>query len=426
MTRSIGSLFHNGWLTNCVFWHTKQSTVKAPAYLIELCKPVAESESRHCSRLSSTGDLLVPRTNTSFADRAFAYAGPRASPRLVDCSVPQGSVLGPQGFIAYTEDLAELIEEHLLGHHMYADDTQLIAHLTINAIPSVATRLQNSIEAIQVWCNSRRLQLNPTKTELIWFGSKTNLKKIADLNLNLYIGLDIIKPVNVVRDLGVYMDSELSMKHHISTVVRACFFHLRRLKSIRRILGADVTSGLVSAFVTTRIDYCNSILAALPQSSIDPLQRVQNAAARLITGTGTREHITPALRSLHWLPVKFRLTFKLCVLMHLVHIGRAPTYLSDMVMATADLPSRGRLRSSNTFRYELPILKRKFGERGFSYAGPKAWNNFLFALQELTDTCTFKRQLKTHICLHWHIHNFVEAPLVTLSVNGVWNNDNVM
>ena len=332
---------------------------------------------RFCVRggaLGWFGSYLSNRTQT------YQVKDQQSSPRLVDCSVPQGSVLGPQGFIAYTEDLAELIEEHLLGHHMYADDTQLMAHLTINDIPSVATRLQNCIEAIQVWCNSRRLQLNPTKTELIWFGSKTNLKKIADLDLNLYIGPDIIKPVNVVRDLGVYLDSELSMEHHISTVVRACFFHLRRLKSIRRILGADVTSGLVSAFVTTRMDYCNSILAALPQSSIDPLQRVQNAAARLITGTGTREHITPALRSLHWLPVKFRITFKLCVLMHLVHIGRAPAYLSDMVTATADLSGRGRLRSSNTFRYELPLLKRKFGERSFSYAGPKAWNDLPFAL----------------------------------------------
>ena len=208
------------------------------------------------------------------------------------------------------------------------------------------------------------------------------------------------QPVNVVRDLGVYMDGELSMEHHISTVVRACFFHLRRLKSIRRILGADVTSGLVSALVTTRMDYCKSILAALPQSSIDPMQRVQKeAAARLITGTGTREHITPVLLSLHWLPVKFRITFKLCVLMHQARIGRAPAYLSDMVTATADLSSRERLRSSNTFRYELPLLKRKFGERSFSYAGPKAWNDLPFALQELTDTCTFKRQLKTP-CLH--------------------------
>ena len=201
----------------------------------------------------------------------------------------------------------------------------------------------------------------------------------------------------MVRDLGVYLDSELSMEHNISTVVRACFFHFRCFKSIRRILGAEVTSGLVSAFVTTRMDYCNSILAALPQSSIDPLQLVQNADVRLITGTGTREHITPALRSLHWLPVKFRITFKLCVFMHLVHIGRAPAHLSDMVTATADLSSQERLRSSNTFRYELPLLKRKFGERSFSYAGPKAWNDLPFALQELSDTCTSKRQQKTHL-----------------------------
>ena len=137
--------------------------------------------------------------------------------------------------------------------------------------------------------------------------------------------------------LLLYLDSKLSMEHHISTVVRACFFHLCRLKSIRQILSADVTSGLVSAFVTTRMDYCNSILAALPQSSIDPLHRVQNVAARLITGTETRENITPVLRSLHWLPVKFRITFKLCVLMHLVHIGRAPAYLSDMVTAATDM-----------------------------------------------------------------------------------------
>ena len=87
----------------------------------------------------------------------------------------------------------------------------------------------------------------------------------------------------------------------------------------------------------------------------------------------------------------------LILLMHLVHIGRAPAYLSDMVTVTADLSGRGRLRSSNTFRYELPLLKRKFGERSFSYAGPKAWNDYPFALQELTNTCTFKRQLKTHL-----------------------------
>ena len=165
------------------------------------------------------------------------------------------------------------------------------------------------------------------KNRTIWFGSKANLKKMVDLDLNLYIGADVIKPVSVVRDLGVFLDSELFMRHPINTVVRSCFFHLRHLKSVRRILGAEVTSGLVSAFVTTRLDYCNSVLAGLPQSTIDPLQRVQNAAARLVAGTGTRDHITLVLRSLHWLPIKFRIIYKLCVpglLLTCYQGGRSP------------------------------------------------------------------------------------------------------
>ena len=136
-------------------------------------------------------------------------------------------------------------------------------------------------------------------------------------------------------------------------------------------------------FLSRQSIHCNGSRMRPPDSSLAP------------------EHESTSLLrfrvDLHWLPVKFRITFKLCVLMHLVHIGRAPAYLSDMVTATADLSSRGRLRSSNTFRYELPLLKRKFGERSFSYAGPKAWNDLPFALQELTDTCTFKKQLKTHL-----------------------------
>ena len=170
-----------------------------------------------------------------------------------------------------------------------------------------------------------------------------------------------------------------------------------RLGSVRRILGAEVTSGLVSTFVTTRLDYCNSVLAGLPQSTIDPLQRIQNAAARLVAGTGTRDHITPVLQNLHWLPIRFRIVYKLCVLMHLVRVGRSPAYLSDMMTSVANLPGRERLRSSCSFRYKLPRLKLKFGERSFSFSGPKAWNSLPSNLQELTNTDTFKELLKTHL-----------------------------
>ena len=141
----------------------------------------------------------------------------------------------------------------------------------------------------------------------------------------------------------------------------------------------------------------DKLLSQLYGSTIDPLERVQNAAARLVAGIGTRDHITPVLKSLHWLPIRLRIQYKLCVLMHQVRIGRSPAYLADMMTATADLPGRERLRSANSFRYETPKLKLKFGERAFSYAGPKAWNSLPSNLQELMNTDTLKKQLKTHL-----------------------------
>ena len=104
-----------------------------------------------------------------FSDQTQTYQvkHQQSRPRTVDCSVPQGSVLGPQKFNAYTEDLANLIDDHHLDHHMYADDTQLIEYKTASDIPNAIMKLQNCVESIHQWCRSRRLQLNPAKTELI-------------------------------------------------------------------------------------------------------------------------------------------------------------------------------------------------------------------------------------------------------------------
>ena len=102
-------------------------------------------------------------------------------------------------------------------------------------------------------------------------------------------------------------------------------------RQIRRVVGIEVTSQLVSVFVLSRLDYCNSLLAGLPSTTVKPLQRVQNAAVRLVLNLGLRDHVTPGLQQLHWLPVEHRITFKLCMLMHLIHIGRAPRYMADSV-----------------------------------------------------------------------------------------------
>ena len=124
-------------------------------------------------------------------------------------------MLGPQGFIAYTEDLACLIDRHELGRHLYADDAQLIGSARPAEINVSIDRMQQCIEDIHRWCASRRLQLNPSKTEVIWFGLRTNLKKNLDMDLALHVGTDVIQPAKVVRDLGVLLDQQLTMRQHI-------------------------------------------------------------------------------------------------------------------------------------------------------------------------------------------------------------------
>jgi len=110
--------------------------------------------------------------------------------------------------------------------------------------------------------------------------------------------------------------SQLSMKHHVAKVAASCHYHLRRLRQIRRCVGKEVTIRLVLALVISRLDYCNSLLVGLPQSTLAPLQRVQNAAARLVFELGARDHVTASLIQLHW-----RIQFKLCCIMHYVFYG---------------------------------------------------------------------------------------------------------
>jgi len=121
------------------------------------------------------------------------------------------------------------------------------------------------------WCASRRLQLNTDKTEAIWFGSRAYIDKLSSQDRTLTIGETTINATDVVRNLGVLLDSQLSMKQHVAKVASVCFYHIRRLRQIRRRVGQEVTTRLLLAMVTTRLDYCNSLLAGLPQSTLEPL-----------------------------------------------------------------------------------------------------------------------------------------------------------
>lgn len=176
-----------------------------------------------------------------------------------------------------------------------------------------------------------------------------------------------------VKSLGVIMDSSLNFNKQIGAVVKGSFFSLRSIAKVKHFLSSKDLEIVVHSFISSKIDYCNSLYIGLSQTMLVHLQLVQNAAARLLTGVRKRDHITPVLQSLHWLPVKFRIDFKILLFVYKALSGLAPQYISDLIIPYS--PARV-LRSSDQRRLKVPRshLKSK-GDRAFSVVGPKLWNS---------------------------------------------------
>ena len=250
------------------------------------------------------------------------------------------------------------------------------------------------------WMASHRLKLNQQKTEFLWIGSWNTLSKLPNGGPQLVLESCTVPVSGEARCLGVIIEPDLSMKRHVQTVSRACFYQLRQLKSIRHSVDSETASTLVHAFVTSRLDYCNSLLAGCPKVVTDVLQKVQNAAARLLTGSSRRQHGIQQImhQKLHWLNITDRIRFKLCLIVYKSLHGLSPRYLSELVTPVAGSEYRHRLRSATHGDLVIPEARlTTYGHRSFSYAGAKAWNALPNHLKDHSLTLdAFKRGLKTH------------------------------
>jgi len=157
------------------------------------------------------------------------------------------------------------------------------------------------------------------------------------------------------------------------------------------------TTRISFLFFFSRIDYCNSLLAELPASTLAPLQRYQNAAARLVLNLKSSDHITPALIELHWLPIKYRVIYKICLLVHKSLSPTAPSYLRELFVTLSNISSRPLLRSSSSTDLLIPATRLQFGDRAFAVAGSRQWNLLPSQIRTISDIGTFKSKLKTHL-----------------------------
>ena len=172
------------------------------------------------------------------------------------------------------------------------------------------------------------LKLNDNKTELMLVTSKRS-KHLHSLPTSITIGNAQIPFKQSVKNLGFTLHCHLTMNAHVTNIARTCYFELHRLASIRRFLTSTAT--LLSAFVLSRIVYCSSLLFGSTHDLTSHLQRIQNYAARLILCLPMSSSITTHLKSLHWLPVKVRSTYKIACLCYHCNSSTAPSYVADML-----------------------------------------------------------------------------------------------
>ena len=201
-------------------------------------------------------------------------------------------------------------------------------------------------------------------------------------------------PAKSARNLGVIFDKNSTLRSYISVVSNSCFYHMRDLRRIRHHLDLDSAKLLATALVCSRLDYCNSLLYGIADIDLTRLQRVQNQLARLVTKSPPFTRSIPLLRALHWLPVRFRILFKINLVTYKTLREKEPVYHHSMLVAS--IPSRS-LRSNNDNSLSVPRVKTNTGARAFHSCALSLWNNLSLSVRLASSVATFKKYLKTHL-----------------------------
>jgi hypothetical protein len=293
--------------------------------------------------------------------------------------------------------IADIARKHHIQFHSYADDTQLYMTVKPSDIETepVLESLQACIKNIRSWMTMHKLKLNCSKTEVLFIASPHVHRKLLTNGGSVVVGEDIIASSEQAKNLGVIFDKCMNMEGQIKSICQACYLQLRNIRSIQTFLSKEALSCLVHAFISSRLDYCNSLLFGAPDHLINKLQRIQNMAARIVTNTSKYDHITPILHSLHWLPVKYRIQYKILLLVYRTMNGLAPSYLEELIHARK---TSRVLRSNNKILLDVPRSHLKtYGENSFAVCGPKLWNMLPLHLQTASSIDTFKCHLKTHL-----------------------------
>ena len=162
------------------------------------------------------------------------------------------------------------------------------------------------------------------------FGTAQRVGKLKQSASVAVVGVQIVLSDHV-KSLSVNFDSHLSFDKHINNICHTCYFHIHGSRHVHSAMLTDITKIVACAMVSSRLDYCNVLLTGMSEFNLDKLQRVQNTLAHVVTELRRRDHITPALKEMHWLPIRARISFKVATVVYRLRERRQQQYLVDLI-----------------------------------------------------------------------------------------------
>ena len=314
----------------------------------------------------------------------------------MDCGFAQGSTLGGPKYTMFSTPLDELFKLHEVNHQSYADDSNAYISFDMKDPSDTAaavTQMEHCLSDVKRWMVQNKLKVNYEKTKAVIFHPP---RAAIEIEQNMTIKMDNYKIsiAQELKSLGVILDSKMKMNKHVNRTTSTAYYHLSKISKVRKQFNRSTTETFVNTFITSRLDYCNSLICSLPNKLLQKLQRVQNSAAKLIMLKKKRDHVTPLLKELHWLPIKYRSEFKILVITWKILHSSAPENIVNLI--TQYKPLRNLRSSNENFLIRSSIPRNCSGHRAFSNLSPFLWNGIPSAIRKIHSLSEFKSKLKSH------------------------------
>ena len=311
----------------------------------------------------------------------------------ITSGVPQGSVLGPFLFFLFINDISNFTTDGCVTN-LFADDAMIYA--PGDSVYEVQLKLQSCLINISKWYRENRLKIDSDKSKVMLVGSKAQLKSLnVDEFILNYEGMPL-ELVENAKYLGMSINSDISWDFHVQRLCQNMYYHLSLLRRLRRIFPKELLLQVYKSYIQPRLDYGITLYGCSTQKNIDLVQRVQNHAARLITGSFDYINCRgiDLVKSLNLYNIRDRRDYFLTILMFKAIHGIAPTYLSDRIVMNFDVNGYDT-RGSDMDLY-LPTIRKEVYRNSFMYMGGNLWNDLPEFIQNSTNIESFKHNYRMY------------------------------